>query len=1098
MRKLTPFLCLLVLALSSAFARAQDQSENDPPLINSGVEIVRGIILHDDEEYKEALEAYDLITRNDTNYSLALAEKAQTLIALEKYKQAIRVCEEGLTLDQRYNSMFYLTMGTAYDEMGRPEQAVKSYREGLVKYPYNQLLYFNLGLTLYNQDKLEESKGVLMQAIQCNQYYASPHFLLGKICAEQGDIIPAMLTLQGFLMREPLTERSQEAVTILSEIAKVEHEAKEEVESVDTELFADMKLIINSKAALNGGYKTVAKAEDPVIRQTQLLFEKLEYKEGTGNFWMDYYVPMAKKLYKDGQIEAFSYWMFASYNAPIVQNWLKKNQKGKLQNFITWRNKNIEPNGKTSPRNDVDDEGSHWYYDSNGKMRAVGKAKSDFDSEHQGDWIYYYYYGNRNLTQTFDEDGNLQGETKLYALEGHLKEVSTYVDDTLHGPNIYYNASGLKRAEGNYVNGKIEGIIKRYYPTGQLSEEIPYTDNDVNGKGTYYYRNGDKSHEIEFKDDEYDGTFVKFFHNGQVERQIVFSEGKSNGPYKSFYDNGQLESEGEYKDDEQFGLWKTYHKNGQLFTEITYDDEGKPTGSVKEIAENGTVLEEYTYLDGKLNGILTAYKDDGKKHYEHTYKKGALVYYKYFNKEGTLVAEGKGSKGKMNYVFYSSLGRLRTQGLLKKGERQGVWKFYHPSGALDEVANYNVGERNGSTKTYFRNGKLRSEYMYVNGDADGYFRRYFSNGKLEREGWYKDNNSEGYWRHYHPNGTLEQINYFLDDDLDGYQQYFHVDGKLDYELHYKDGLRNWIISFDTLGDPVDTLILKNGSGEYMMPHLNATVRLQGTYQNGMLAGEYKWINPKGKVTGTVDFFNGSRHGMYESFYDSGKLKLRGFYDDGDYSGDWRWYHPDGTLETEGQYDEDGEKTGHWKWYRESGIIDSEGDYKEGARNGTFLFYNTKGNLSFIRYYANGVLLGYSYHGKDGKPLPMVELPNETGKIVAYFPNGKKSMEQTFEKGYRNGRSVAYYENGQIYSEKEFVDDDVEGERKAYYEDGTLKESGKYLYDKRQGKFSFFGKDGKLIREEFYLLGERHGDWKYYSADGNVTKVEKYRYDELYD
>ncbi|MGD1845752.1 MAG: hypothetical protein ACFB10_10210 [Salibacteraceae bacterium] len=1101
MQKLTPVICLLAMTFAYSLVGAQiTTDDNTPPLINSGANLIIGVYHHENEEYKKALESYEAITRNDTNYALAMAEKAQTLIALEKYKEAINTCQEGLKLDKRLDQQFYLLMGTAYDEMGRAEEAITAYRDGLKRYPYNQLLNYNLALTLYNEDKLEESKEILIKTIRCNHLYASPHYLLGMICADQGDAIPAMLSLEGYLMRESWTERSHLAVQKLAEIAKVELEPKEGVEPVKTELFSDMELIINSKAALNGGYRTVAKVNDPLIRQTQLLYEKLEYKEGTDNFWMDYYVPTAKKLMSDNQIETFSYWMFASFNAAVVQNWLKKNKNSKVRTFIQWTRKNLEPTGQEMTRNDSEGNGNHWYYESNGKMRALGKSKmdGDFESDHLGEWVYFYYVGSRQVEQTFDDDGLRQGEVKLYAMEGHLKEVSNYKDDSLHGPNIYYNANGLKRAEANYEMGTLKGEVRRYYASGQLRQIIPYSDNDANGMATYYYRNGDKSNEVEFKDDEYHGTFKSFYNNGQLKQELVFEEGDRNGPYKTFYENGQVEAEGTYKNDKDVGVYKSYYDNGQIFTEINYDQEGNATGDVKEFSKEGELTEQFTYVNGKLEGLLTAWDDDGVKHYEYTYKKGFLRYYKYFNKKGEVVAEGKGSKGKMNYVYYTPNGIKRTQGLLKKGERHAVWTFYHASGAVDETTTYNMGTFEGENKTYFRNGKLRSEYAYEGGDVDSYYRRYYSNGKIQREGWYVDDNSEGYWRYYRPDGSLERINYYLNDDLDGYQQYFQVDGKLDYELYIEDGLRIKTISFDTLGEPTDTLLTPNGSGSYMMPHLNAKVRLKGTYKNGLLEGEYKWMNPKGMVTGTVDFYNGERHGMYEIFYDSGKLKIRGFYDNGDLTGDWRWYYPDGSVETEGQYDDKGNRDGLWKWYYENGKLESDGEYDAGSRTGAFTYYNENGTVRFIRYYINGGVQGYSYHGKDGKPVPMIEMPNETGKIVAYYPNGKKSIEQSFEKGYREGRSVLYYENGNIFSDKVFLDDDIDGERKVYYEDGTLKETGVYLYDAKNGKFSFYNEAGKLIREEFYLMGERHGNWKYYDENGSVTKVEKYRYDELYD
>ena len=60
--------------------------------------------------------------------------------------------------------------------------------------------------------------------------------------------------------------------------------------------FSDIDLLINNYAALSSKYKVPSKVDLPLIKQFYLMMTKLEYDKNDKGFFMQYYVPIYKKI----------------------------------------------------------------------------------------------------------------------------------------------------------------------------------------------------------------------------------------------------------------------------------------------------------------------------------------------------------------------------------------------------------------------------------------------------------------------------------------------------------------------------------------------------------------------------------------------------------------------------------------------------------------------------------------------------------------------------------------------------------------------------------------------------------------------------------
>lgn len=60
-----------------------------------------------------------------------------------------------------------------------------------------------------------------------------------------------------------------------------------------------------------------------------------------------------------------------------------------------------------------------------------------------------------------------------------------------------------------------------------------------------------------------------------------------------------------------------------------------------------------------------------------------------------------------------------------------------------------------------------------------------------------------------------------------------------------------------------------------------------------------------------------RHGLFESYHESGGISSTGHYQDGRETGLWKTFHANGQLASVGSYQQ-GEEVGQWQFFSEDG------------------------------------------------------------------------------------------------------------------------------------------------------------------------------------
>ncbi len=197
-----------------------------------------------------------------------------------------------------------------------------------------------------------------------------------------------------------------------------------------------------------------------------------------------------------------------------------------------------------------------------------------------------------------------------------------------------------------------------------------------------------------------------------------------------------------------------------------------------------------------------------------------------------------------------------------------------------------------------------------------------------------------------------------------------------------------------------------------------------------------------------------------------------------------------------KFDREGKKTGLWENYYESGKIKSHGSFKQGHPVGEML-----------KYYPGGILQASMIFDESGR-ISYVKLFYETGNLAAegkyidqlkdstwnYYSAYDKRMalRESMLAGKKNGPGYKYYAGGKTSEYLEWKDDMKHGKWEQYYENGQVRLTGNYSADLLDGSFQCYNPDGSFSIKGSYQAGAMDGTWIYYDEKGEQDMVVEYK------
>lgn len=1036
---------------------------------------------------------FHAIHPNDTNYTAALLYEIEILDAQGKYTQSLELADKGIAVEDASEVNFYISKGNSLLDLERPEEALAVYQKASKKYPFNHLLQYNIAISYLKMEKHNEYVEALKKTISINPFYSHAHVELGSIAISKGKISQALMSYAMSILVDPTSATSNSILAYInqavSEKIEIEKEGYAFPENVDD--YSEIDNIITNYVALQKGYKVKSKADLPIIRQLQVLMETMEFDPSDDGYWMQTYVRFYKKLWEEEMFEPFSYYMLRASRNDKHERLVTRKAK-KVSKFTTWGGKEIIDYFNTIPLivrgESVVAERS--YGDGDG-LTSLGSFDGD---KRSGCWFFFHETGAIYGEGCYDNLGLQTGEWKWYTEKGDFSKEFNMKGGELNGKYLTTYEMGAAYQKMHFKDGLRNGAYEEYYKNGGVYTQMNYKEGKRDGEVKYFHENGKVRYSFNRKEDKLHGAFKEFYANSQLKEITKYVDGAPDSINTSYYSDGSLKSTYNFTEGKLEGGYTEYFSNGKVERNGKYAA-GTLVGENLDYYSNGELYKRIIYdVDGKLNGLSQEFDKDGIKYLEFDYKKGNIVAYRLFDKQGEITRQAKKKGGEFIFKGDYPDGTRKSNGSYDyKGGREGDWKYYNKNGKLEVAANFENDELNGVRTEYFPNGKVSEEYTYEKDIWKGSAKSFYRNSKLYWERIGEEGSLERGVIQYDRFGDTTESLFYEEGSLTGWQYYYTVDQTLDRKSLYNYGTAIMDIYYDSLEVPVDTLVYTEKNA-IELHYPNGQIRFKCTFLNGSSEGEVMWFYPNGKLLTKGQFINGERDGKWESYYTDGKLKSSYSYVMGEKEGVTKDYYVNGEIEQE-YTNKNGVLDGASIDYREDGTLTSKFNYSMGHENGEAVFYDPKGVLDHVRYYHYGKIIGYSYLGKNGERVSMIPIVNETAEVKSYFQNGNVSREYKIDAGYFQGEYKKYYSTGEKSEVATYKDNWAIGEKVQYFKNGKAKHKFLFKEGLLDGGTTSFYANGKIKVEKVYKKGSKHGVWKYYSSAGKLTKEEHY-YDNL--
>lgn len=1053
--------------------------------------LLKSAELTNENQLDEAIDELLSVSENDSSYIEVQAELMPVYNAAKKYNKTIEIGNKLKDEFSKFRSNIYITLGNAYLNGGLPEKGVETYTEGLKFFPYHHILLYNLGLGYQKLGMNDKALVCFQKSARINPYYGSNHIMLGYLAMLQGHRTKAMLSYLTYLAINP--DRNSTLIFL----ENLSNDAIRSEGSVspftDNELFANYDDIIRSKAALDSRFQLDVDFNASIVKQTELLLSKLEYKTKSNDFWMNYYVPMFTNLVEKKLDGAFIYFILQSANNENVTSWLEKHEEEKTE-WIKIANVALSNNRLIHEAEIMGEKRLYnfWYFDDH-LLSAIGNQIDD--DTRIGPWAFYNKNGQLNAIGKYNDSGQKIGQWNYYHENGRLSREEKFNDHGVYiAPAEYYYDSGALSIVANYKENELHGDLAYYYGCGLLRETIPYDNGVKSGEGFYYFNTGEKEIDYTLEDGEYNGVYSYYFKNGQLDRKYTYDKGITSGDYMSYYIDGGANETGKYENNNLEGDWSGYHPNGKRSYEGTFKED-KRCGKWINYHTNGNVSEEIFYNDsGNIDGEYTSYFENGNLNSIVNYEDGKIVACKIYKSNDEIIDDMSNAEGNIDFERHFPEGGLKIKSTLKDGKFNGLYYSYFRNGNPHQKGEMVNDQYHGDYVEYYSTGQTLLKCQYKNGKKDGYYQKYYKNGSLNMEGWYVDDKEEQLWTSYHPDGSLLDETYYIGGKPNGWIKHYGPGNKIDYTLKIENNLITELKQYDSLGSAYHHLKIPYGNGVFARKSTDGDTTFRSEIRCGQLinTGYSYFANSKIESIDPKNTFGEKE--KFEAYAIDGALSVEGYYKYGQKNGDWKYYHSNGTVKSERYYERDNlEKT--LKYFYYNGQLESVCEYTEDEPHGSCRYYDHSGNLQLVKLYDKVDGVKAYIDVKSGDTIQFSD--RDKFIITSHFPNGKVASKQHYLSGVYDGNVSYYNENGSPTESINYKFGELEGMWNTYYANGKKFIEINYTDGLRNGIEKEYFENGKIKRETPYVNDRKHGEEIIYNQQGSVKTTTYFWNNEVY-
>ena len=326
------------------------QTENE---IKARAKYKEGIQLMDNGKYDESInsleEAWQLMPEAITiQYEIAYAYYLN-----KKYEKANNVLEKYLT-HKDVNFDFFQLLGNSYDLMGKPDKAIETYKQGLVKFPKSGSLYLEMGNVQFNKQDYNAALQSYESGINAEPMFPSNYYRAAKLYCSTSESFWGMMYGEIYLNIDTNTKRKMEISKLLYDTYK-----KNVTYKNDTSISITFSKIVSVKIDSSSGTNVIkypvnfyygkSFAMAVALGQQVINLKNLHalrqktiehyYEMESNKECPNVLIEFQKKILDAGHFEAYNYWLLMNGEEETFQKWYKEN-KDKYIDFAKWLSSN--------------------------------------------------------------------------------------------------------------------------------------------------------------------------------------------------------------------------------------------------------------------------------------------------------------------------------------------------------------------------------------------------------------------------------------------------------------------------------------------------------------------------------------------------------------------------------------------------------------------------------------------------------------------------------------------------------------------------------------------------------------------------------------
>lgn len=329
---------LVLLCSMGSGLNAQNEPDSIPSIMD------RGMALHDEGKYEMSLVEYRKALELEPKNGFVNYEMALSYYYLGDKVHAEEYAQTASKEESESGVQGVILLGSLYDEQGKGKKSIKTYKSAIKRFGDYYLIWFNLGVTYNGMGQHEEAAKAFENALANKLDHSSSHYALGTMKQVQGKRAEAMLPFYFFLMLEPDSDRSKQAVASLNDLWSqgVSRDDDENVTisigSVDDKDPMHMTdMMISILESSDGLEQNEGKSDFELYHaKTTSLFKHLaEIDLGNrDDYYTQYYIPFFNRIAESEHSVAFTHYVLHSLY-PESRKWVELHTE-QLESLFNW------------------------------------------------------------------------------------------------------------------------------------------------------------------------------------------------------------------------------------------------------------------------------------------------------------------------------------------------------------------------------------------------------------------------------------------------------------------------------------------------------------------------------------------------------------------------------------------------------------------------------------------------------------------------------------------------------------------------------------------------------------------------------------------